>query len=202
MSLDEAARFVIERYNRNSQWYDMMDRMVSEEWRRKVTSRAVGKVLEVGVGTGKNLPLYDPAVTTDLVAIDFSPGMLSRARTKRCAVPLRLLTMDAQSMTFPDHSFDSVVATCVFCTVPDPVAGLREVKRVCKPNGRVLLLEHVRSEKRLMGWAMDVLDPLVFRTIGTHINRRTLDNVVAAGLQVDTVTDLKNGIVKLIEARP
>lgn len=193
---------VIRKYNRNAIFFDAMDRMLKEEWRQAILRQAFGRALEVGVGTGQNLPLYDPGITAELVAIDFSPGMLARAREKPCRIPVTLLEMDAQLMAFPDASFDTVLATCVFCTVPDPVQGLREVRRVCRPGGRVLLLEHVRIDKPVIGTVMDLLDPLVAAIIGTHINRRTVENVRLAGLHIERVQPLRGDLIKLIHARP
>lgn len=190
------------KYNRNALWYDSMDRMVKDPWRERVLSQALGCVLEIGVGTGKNLELYDPAVTASLTGIDFSPAMLAKARSKACRVPLTLLGMDAQQMHFPDASFDTVLATCVFCTVPDPVLGLREARRVCKPDGRILLLEHVRIDRPVIGPLMDLLDPLAVAVIGTHINRRTVENARSAGLTIERVEPVKGDLVKLIYARP
>jgi len=190
------------KYNRNARWFDSMDRMVQDEWRRQLIGQAVGRTLEIGVGTGKNLPFYDPAVTKELVGIDFSPGMLERARSKPRRVPLTLLEMDAQRMSFPDDSFDTVLATCVFCTVPDPAAGLREAGRVCKPDGTILLLEHVRIDRPVIGPLMDMIDPLVVGMLGTHINRRTVENARLAGLTVERVVPIRGDLIKLIYAKP
>ncbi|MHB9146180.1 MAG: class I SAM-dependent methyltransferase [Symbiobacteriia bacterium] len=197
-----ATESVRRKYNRNSRFYDLMDRMSDEAWHRRVIAQARGRVLEIGVGTGKNLPLYDPQVTRELVAIDFSPGMLERAGGKPCAVPLTLLEMDAQHLTFPDASFDTVLATCVFCTVPDPVQGLREARRVCRPEGRILLLEHMRIDRPVIGPLMDLFDPISVALIGTHINRRTLENARLAGLRVEHVESVSGDLVKIIHARP
>jgi ubiquinone/menaquinone biosynthesis C-methylase UbiE len=190
------------RYDRTSIFYDWMDRMISPELRKKALSLASGKVLEVGVGTGNNFPYYPPGC--EVTAIDFSPGMLARARKKLhlARSPIKLLEMDAQAMDFPDNTFDTVVATCVFCSVPDPVKGLAEVKRVCKPNGKIILLEHVRSESPVIGWLMDVLNPISLHLIGSNINRRTVQNVISAGIQLQKVEDLRGKIVKLIVGTP
>ena len=191
------------RYNRTSWFYDIMDRMIKPELRQKVLGQVTGKVLEVGVGTGKNLAFY-PTSCLDVTGIDLSPGMLdkAKARVKDTNVPVRLLEMDAQHMTFPDDSFDTVVATCVFCSVPDPVKGLQEIRRVCKPGGQVLLLEHVRSNNPLLGKLMDIIDPLTVRMMGPHINRRTVENVAAAGLHINSVENQKSKIIKYIKAQP
>jgi ubiquinone/menaquinone biosynthesis C-methylase UbiE len=112
--------------------------------------------------------------------------------------------MDAQQLDFPDDSFEAAVATFVFCSVPDPERGLRELARVVKPGGRIELLEHVRVDRpRLIGKLMDWLDPLVVRVMGAHINRRTAEVVRQSGLEIETVEDLAPlGLVKLIIARP
>jgi len=110
--------------------------------------------------------------------------------------------MDAQNLQFPEGSFDTVVATCVFCSVPDPIKGLEEIKRVCKPGGKVILLEHVRSDNPILGKIMDLLDPLTVRMIGPHINRRTVENIIKAGLRILSIEDQNIKILKHIVAEP
>jgi len=111
--------------------------------------------------------------------------------------------MDVQSLDFPDRHFDAAVATFVFCSVPDPIQGLKELARVVKPQGQILLLEHVRLDRPLLGRLMDFINPLVVRMVGANINRRTVDNARMAGLGLESVADMTpNGLVKLIRARP
>ncbi|HBT47393.1 MAG TPA: SAM-dependent methyltransferase [Peptococcaceae bacterium] len=190
------------RYNRTAIFYDFMDRMISPRWRKLVWQEAHGRVLEVGVGTGANFPFYPP--DCQVTAIDFSSRMLARARQKLhlARAPVTLLEMDVQQLDFPAASFDTVVATCVFCSVPDPVLGLQEVRRVCHPEGKIVLLEHVRSENMLLGPLMDFLNPLVVCLIGSNINRRTVENVKKAEIKIERVEDLAGKIVKLIVGRP
>ncbi len=201
-SINDQTEVIRRRYNRTALFYDWMDRMIKPELRRKVLAHARGKVLEVGVGTGVNLPFYPEGCT--VTAIDFSPGMLAKARQKLhlAKVPVTLLEMDAQQMEFPDNSFDTVVATCVFCSVPDPVQGLREVRRVCRPDGKIILLEHVRSEHKIMGYLMDFFNPVSLHLIGSNINRRTVENVRQAGINVTSIEDSFGKLVKLIVAMP
>ncbi len=202
VKLDRETLLTRKRYNRTSIFYDVMDQMIKADLRRSILSQATGEVLEVGVGTGKNLEFYLP--DCQVTGIDLSPGMLEKARVKvnKLKLTVKLLEMDAQNMTFPDHRFDSVVATCVFCSVPDPIKGLREIKRVCKPNGKIILLEHVRSDNPLLGKIMDILDPLTVRMMGPHINRKTVENVEKAGIHINSVQNQGMNILKLIIAEP
>jgi len=110
--------------------------------------------------------------------------------------------MDAQALAIADASFDVVVTTCVFCSVPDPVLGLREVRRVLRPGGRILLLEHVRSRLPLLGRCMDWLNPISVRLQGANINRDTVGNVQRAGLHIGQVDNLLLDIFKLVEGGP
>ncbi len=196
------------RYDRIAPLYDFVEALVERyrfsDWRERAWSLVAGpRVLEVGVGTGKNVPYYPPGV--HVTGVDLSARMLTRAR-KRTAhrePPVTLLQMDAQALDFPDDAFDSGIATFVFCSVPDPILGLREMARVVKPGGQIVLLEHVRSESPLLGRLMDWLDPLVAWLMGPHISRRTVENVRRAGLTIERVKDLDTGgIVKLIVSHP
>jgi len=163
-----------------------------------------GAVLEVGVGTGKNFAYHSAG--TEVTGIDLSNRMLVQARRKaeKLGKSIELKQMDAQHLDFPDDSFDAAVATFVFCSVPDAVRGLRELGRVVRPAGRIFLLEHVRINRpEAVGKVMDLLDPLVVRMMGPHINRRTEENVRRAGLMVERVEYLAPlELVKLIVARP
>jgi ubiquinone/menaquinone biosynthesis C-methylase UbiE len=199
--------FARRRYNRNAFLYDFleapMERLRFSAWRQKLRTGIKGeRALEVGVGTGKNLAYYPADV--HITAIDFSSKMLARARQKAKKLHLHadLQEMDVQHLKFPDHSFDTVFATFVFCSVPDPVKGLCELRRVCKPEGKLLLLEHMRPGNPVLGLIFDALNPMVVRMMGANINRRTVSNIQQAGWQIKVEENLSADIVRWIEAAP
>jgi len=220
---EKATALTRARYQRLSAIYDLMEGMAEARyrpWREKLWALAAyaphsgvegPRVLEVGVGTGKNMPYWPKGVQTlapparaGVTAIDLTPGMLEIAhrRATRLGLIADLGLGDVQALGFPDAGFDTAVATFVFCSVPDPMLGLRELGRVVRPGGQVLLLEHMRSANPLLGALMDFVNPLVVRLMGANINRRTVENVQAAGLQIESVEDLgMGGIFKLIVAR-
>lgn len=196
---------VTARYDRIARFYDIVDRPMDllggvARRRRRLLARARGVTLEIGVGTGRNLDVYPP--DADVIGIDTSANMLARAsrRADRLGVPIRIELADVQQLPFADATFDTVAATCVFCSVADPLAGFREVARVVRPGGQVLLLEHVRPRTPLLGWLFDLVNPVVRRFVGPNINRRTEDNIAQSGLEVIEVR--RWGIWREIVARP
>ncbi len=193
------------RWDRKARLYDLltapMERMIGlSRGRAWVFERPAGRrVLEVGTGTGKNIPRYLKG--TVVVATDLSPGMLARAREKAFDHPARVhfVVTDAEDLAFKDGVFERVIATCVFCSVPDPVRGLGEIRRVLKSKGEVILLEHMRPGGPL-GKAFDLLDPIASRLMGPHINRRTLDNIRKAGLAIVEERNVFSDWIKVIVA--
>ncbi len=178
-------------YDRIAGMYDMitgpMEFFGGARRRERVIRQACGRTLEVGIGTGVNMPDY--MTSADLTGVEISEPMLARAgrRAQSLKRHVNLVRGDVQSLSFPDSSFDTVVATCVFCSVTDPVRGLAEIRRVIKPDGKVLLLEHVRPRNALLGKLADLLSPFTRRIMGPEINRRTEENVTLAGLHIAEV---------------
>ncbi len=196
---------VSKRFDRIAWIYDFMESPMEilsvSAWRSELLSNVKGKVLEVGVGTGKTLPYYPEGI--ELTGIDISLKMLERAKQKADTLKIKagLLLMDIEKMTFPDRYFDTIVSTFVFCSVPDPIQGLREVKRVLKDDGVALFLEHVRSEHWFLGKMMDIFNPMVRSLIGPNINRRTVENIRQAGLNIISVENMgRSKIMKRIKA--
>lgn len=195
------------RYNRVSKIYDIlegpMEAMTMSTWREKLITSIEGKqILEVGVGTGKNLVSYPENV--EITGIDFSEKMLERAIQKTKGIEnITLIEMDAQEMNFADDTFDTVVTSCVFCSVPDPVKGLKEIRRVCKAGGKIVMLEHMRSHHNFVGQFMDMVNFIPLHIWGANINRKTMVNLLKAGFkEEDIIThNLWSDIVKLIEIR-
>lgn len=190
------------RYDRQARLYDLMEAPVElsafKALRKRLWREASGALaLEVGVGTGKNMP-YHPEGTR-MVAVDISHRMLHRAarRAQRLGRDVDLILADAQHLPFRDGVFNMAAATFVFCSVPDPVAGLREVRRVVSEGGRVHLLEHVRASNRLLGRLMDLANPIAVRLSGANINRDTVSNVDKADIALEAV-ESRLGILKLI----
>ncbi len=205
-SLAGPAERVRKRYNCAAPLYDavegVLERVLYRGWREPAWDKVEGgEILELGVGTGKNLLLYP--VGGNITAVDISGQMLllARQRAERLGSTVRLMQMDIQSLGFADDSFDTVIGTCVFCSVPDPAAGLREVARVCRQGGKVVLFEHVLSGRPLTARIMNLLNPSIAWLAAENINRKTIVSVQGAGLDIERITEGRSGIFKLIEAR-
>lgn len=182
--------------------FDFMNRGIElryGEKKRGWFSRASGRILLVAVGTGLDLEYFTSG--QKVVGIDISEKMLEKAREKgeRCKADVKFVRADVQMLGLAGSSFDSVVTSCTFCSVPDPVKGLREIRRVMKPGGTLLMFEHVRSEIFWMGPMMDVLTR-VSRTFGPDLNRRTGDNIRRAGFRLTREMNVYLDIIKLFEA--
>ncbi len=193
------------RYDRLAPYFDALEGFLEglffSEWRKTLWGKVQGEhILEVGVGTGKNFPYYPK--NTRITALDFSEKMLERAKVKklRSNVAVELELMDVQSLCYADNSFDTVIATFVFCSVPQPVKGLQELYRVCKPGGQVLLLEHVLSSKPMMAKMMKMINPLIASVFGANINRQTVKSIQSCGFDKVILDPASRDMVKLIQA--
>jgi len=192
-------------YDRRAQDYDrliaLLERMLFGAGREWVCSRARGKVLEIGVGTGRNLYFYPTEV--HLTGVELSPNMLeiARRRARESGIEVDLRAGDAQHLPFPDARFDTVVATLALCTIPDDRRAVTEMARVLRPGGRLLLLEHVRSPLVPVRVLQGILNPLSVLLGKDHLLREPLRHVEGLGLVVEHLERSKLGIVERLVAR-
>jgi phosphatidylethanolamine/phosphatidyl-N-methylethanolamine N-methyltransferase len=182
MAIDEAARF-----DRLAPFYDlaiMPTELAIRQRRRELLRQVRGRVLEIGIGTGATLALYPAGL--ELIGVDLSQRMLERAarRAKRLGWSIPLARMSANRLALRDGIFDTVVLTLVLCSVDDLPTALSECRRVLAPEGRLLLLEHVRPPGRL-GTLFDRLDSFWYRR-SCHLNRRTEQEVERAGFRIES----------------
>jgi ubiquinone/menaquinone biosynthesis C-methylase UbiE len=192
-------------YDRSAESYDRIiswaEKVLFGGGREWVCSRAQGEVLEIAVGTGRNLPFYPDDVR--LTGIELSPKMLdtARRRARELGREADLRPGDAQDLPFPDASFDTVIATLALCTIPDDRRAAAEATRVLRPGGRLLLLEHVRSPILPMRLLQRVLEPLTLLLDHDHLLREPLRHVEDAGLVVERLERSKLGVVERLVAR-
>ncbi|GAA5532215.1 class I SAM-dependent methyltransferase [Deinococcus aluminii] len=198
------ARHVQRLYDRKASGYDAAtSSQMLDALRSGLFARASGDVLELGVGTGATFAHY-PGTLHSLTALDVSGEMLRRAQPKtlRLPFPVRLVQHDFQTLPFPAASFDTVTSSLGLCGIPDPARLFGEVRRVLRPGGQLLALEHVRPPHAWLGIAADGLDPLFERFVGCHANRRTPHLLREAGFTVDVLERRLVGILVALRATP
>lgn len=195
-----------QKYDGFARWYDYVEGIPEllgvRKLRKRLLRQASGKVLEVAVGTGKNLRYYPPSCR--ITAVDVSGAMLNVARKRAAKLSMKVsfLLTDAEALHFSDKSFDTVVSSLTTCTFPNPVLALQEMARVCRPDGRILLLEHGRSDREWLGRWQDRRSDRHARQLGCYWNRESLEIVRQAGLTVVVAKRIFFGIFHEIEARP
>jgi ubiquinone/menaquinone biosynthesis C-methylase UbiE len=186
------------RYDKDIRFWERVQFGGGREW---VAARVQGQVLEVAVGTGLNLPVYPPTVT--LSGVELSPAMLALARQRATehGLDVDLREGDAQALPFEDASFDTTVCTLSLCTIPDPAAAIAEMRRVLRPGGLMLLLDHIGSTWPPIWAAQRLIEQFTIRSAGEYMTRRQLPLVRAAGFEIVETQRLKAGTVERIAAR-
>jgi ubiquinone/menaquinone biosynthesis C-methylase UbiE len=206
MAVELTSREISEKYDRFARWYDWFesvpDLLGVRRLRSGLLQRASGSVLEIAAGTGKNLA-YHPA-DCRIVALDLSQEMLkvARSRAAKLSRDVLFLVADADALPFRDNRFDTIVSSLSICTFPNPLAALREVRRVCRSEGRVLLLEHGRSNREGLGRWQDRHADWFAKPLGCHWNREPCELVQRAGMKVISACRSFFGIFHQIEAEP
>ena len=196
------------RYRRIAPVYDLLELPFEyaryRPLRRMLFAGLSGRILDAGVGTGRNIPFYPPA--SEVTGIDTSPEMLARAerRRARMGVTVELLERDIRATGFPDGSFDAVVATFLFCVLPqqDQLPALRELARVCRPGAELRLLEYTRPQAPFRRLLTRVWEPWVRWAYGASFDRDVARNVPAAGLKLEDVRFVVDELVQYVVARP
>jgi ubiquinone/menaquinone biosynthesis C-methylase UbiE len=186
------------RYDRQMGFFDRILFAGGREW---ACSQVKGEVLELAVGTGRNLPYY--ADDARLTGVELSPRMLEIARghAEELGRDVDLQIGDAQALDFGEESFDTVIITFGLCTIPDDRGAVSEAHRVLRAGGRLVLLEHVRSPSPAVRAVQRVLDPLSVRFAADHLVRDPLDYLASVGFEIESVQRLKRGIVERVVAR-
>ena len=192
-------------YDKMADRYDGMIRLSEKlfmgDGRRWVCSQARGDVLEIAIGTGRNMPFYPQEVR--LTGVDLSPAMLAvaRQRAQKLGRAVDLRVGNAEALDFPDASFDTVVCTLSLCTIPDDRQAMAEAVRVLRSAGRLLLLEHVRSPIAAVRTLQRLLEPLFVRFWADHLLRDPLDYLASEGLELERVERSAWGIVERLSVR-
>ena len=188
MTMNLTSQELSSKYNRFARWYDLVegvpDLLGVRKLRQQLLGQSSGKVLEVAVGTGKNLPYYPRGC--QIIAVDLSREMLNvaRKRAAKLSMDVNFLLADADALPFSDKTFDTVVSSLSTCTFPNPLVAVREMSRVCRTDGKILLLEHGRSDRDWLGRWQDRHADRFAKPLGCHWNRRPLELVRDAGLRV------------------
>lgn len=179
-----------------------LERIQFNKVRKNLVVKAEGRVLEIGSGTGSNFKHYRKVSRVDAIEPDRSMGLRSIRQAKKCKFPINIYEAFAENLPFEADSFDSVVGTLVFCTIPDPEKALQEIRRVSKPGARILLYEHVRMEEPILGKVQDLATPVWKKAFaGCHLNRDTLRLVKQAGLEIKSVQPAIGSLLLKIEAQ-
>ncbi len=169
--------------------HSIMEHIFFRKWRRNLLRTVGGNVLEIGIGTGKNIPFYDFTKVT-LTATDISGRMLRKAEKNAGRKNIRFVHVQSERLPFPNNSFDVIVGTFVLCSVSSQQKMVQEMKRVLKPKGKILLLEHVRSAVIPIRIIQNILNPLTVFCSGVHVNRDTVKAIKQAGMAIQKETNL------------
>ncbi|MBU5672810.1 class I SAM-dependent methyltransferase [Paenibacillus brevis] len=171
-------------------------------WRQNLLSHARGEVLELAVGAGANFPFYPPEIK--LTATDFSKMMIEKAQlaAKHYRMDADFICADIEEMDFSEQSFDTIVSTLSFCSYNNPLMVLDKINRWCKPDGKILLIEHGISSNYMVSMLQKLLNPLLYRSYGCHHTRDILGLIQESGIQIEKAESYWFNMVHLVWAKP
>lgn len=170
--------------------------------RADLVRKAQGRVLEIGFGTGVNFRYYRNVDRIDAIEPNLEMSKQANKRIRKSRIPIYTSQAIAEQLPFPDNTFDTVVATLVFCTIPDPNRAMQEIQRVCRPGAQILLFEHVKMDQQLLGKTQNALTPIWKKLCdGCHLNRDTLGLVEQSDLDIQKVLSHYGGLFLTIECR-
>lgn len=171
-------------------------------WRQNLLSHAKGEVLELAVGAGANFPFYPPEVK--ITATDFSESMIKEAQrvVKHYQLNVDFICSDIEEMDFPDHSFDTIVSTLSFCSYKDPLMVLDKINQWCKPDGKILFMEHGISSNLIVSAFQKTLNPLLYRAYGCHHTRDIVGLISNSGMKIEKLESHWFNMAHLIWAKP
>lgn len=195
---------LIKKFDKQADMYERNRRALSlSMWRKKLLSQAEGDVLELAVGAGANFPFYNRNVT-HITGVDFSPRMIQKAQmaAHETGMASTLLKADVETQTFPENSFDTLVSTFSLCGYDNPITVLKNMKRWCKPNGKILLMEHGISSNGPLSVLQWGIDPFAFHITGCHYQRNILKLIKEAGIRIQQKERHWAGIIYLVHAQP
>ncbi len=192
-------------YDRVAKVFDFLRAGDMRRWeihQKSLFEHLAGKVLYVGTGTGQETVNFPPDL--DITAIDLSYAMLERSKVRVKNYPgnINLCQMDAETSAFRENTFDTVVTVCVLCTVKHPIVYLEEIKRVLKPEGKLIMFEHVLSKNPLYALALKTMSNFTERLEGTYLDRNTVNNAEKAGFEILSHKNVYLDIVKALVAKP
>ncbi len=194
------------KYDYASHIYDfseiLIEKLLFSRLRKKAIALAEGLILEVGIGTGKNIKYYRNNV--EVIGIDFSRGMLKKAMREKDKLQtsnVSLVEMDAQNMAFKTEIFDTIVTSFVLCTVPDPLLGLKNIYKVLKPGGKAIFVEHMKTDNLFINILLNIMNIFSSLLLGTSMIRETQKNIAKANFKILSVEKYHSGVVRLIIAQ-
>ncbi|WP_252989890.1 class I SAM-dependent methyltransferase [Brevibacillus panacihumi] len=196
---------LIKKFNKQAPMYERNRKAHAlGPWRSRLLRSARGKILEAAVGAGANFPFYKKDLVEEIMAVDFSPEMLRKAKaaSQELGIPATFMESDMDDLSFPPDTFDTIVSTLSLCSYADPLLVLNQFNRWCRKSGSILLLEHGLSSNSLLAFAQKRLEPVLYRFSGCHHDRDMMRIIESSELEIVSVQHYWAGCMHLVWAVP